>query len=52
MEQVSAALSEARAESSISFGLAELRSGESLEDLIARGDAELSRLKQNGHCDQ
>ena len=46
MERVRQALTEAGGEGSISFGLAELRSGESVEGLIARGDAELYRVKQ------
>ena len=40
-ERIAAALTEANAEHSISFGLAEAEPGDTLEDLIARADAAL-----------
>lgn len=45
LEQMAVALDQAGV-NSISVGLAELSPAESLEDLIARGDAELYRAKQ------
>jgi diguanylate cyclase (GGDEF)-like protein len=43
--ELEAALRDARVGASISGGFAELRPGESLEELTARGDAELYRIK-------
>jgi diguanylate cyclase (GGDEF)-like protein len=50
-EEIQAALDETRKGCSISVGFAELQSGDSLDDLTARGDASLyeaKRLKQEG----
>lgn len=45
MAEVQAALAVSQPSGSLSVGFAELRPEETLEDLLARGDAELYRVK-------
>jgi diguanylate cyclase (GGDEF)-like protein len=48
VREISAGLEQAGVDGSISVGLAQLRPGETLEDLTARGDTELYRVKRAG----
>jgi diguanylate cyclase (GGDEF)-like protein len=49
LERIAAVLTAANAEHSVTFGLAEAEPAESLQELIARADADLLQARHSGH---